>query len=822
MNPAELKRLNITPDPKILPMLGEITLLPAQCIAELCDNSIDSFIRSYELGKDSISKYRIDIFVPRDDSIQGEITIKDNGTGMIEDELVSAVKAGWSGNEDYFGLNLGLFGMGFNIATARLGRCTTIKTSIKGSDEWLVMRIDFDSMLETKTFETTLTKIPKDDSELSGTEVTISKLKDDQIKWFSKTSNQLKLRKSLGNFYSAMIRKDNPYPIAINIKVNNKNAVITKDVMWGSVDDPINFIDVCDMAGHTLGTTTKGWGTLADGSEVTVPYNFEYELEERFFCQFHWRWLGEFEGEECSSCENSDHTNSKKPMIRGWLGIQKFDHLMDFGINLIRKGRVIEYKSKDLFYWTDNDGKENIGHPWDSQRGRGRIIGEIYLDDVAVNYTKDRFARESWIWQKLLEKLTHNEPLSNRTNLGFPKERTSPMSRYVQLFDRMTPATSKVNSQLEWLRVLGMSHKKPKEFAKKAESFADLYRKGDESYGQDSLYLELIKDSWKQKLGNLSDDDPNDPDFEIEPDQESDSDKETWENFTEKDNSIPPQVSFDTISKNIKTYKLIRLGYESPLEVGEKILPWTLILDGESALFVYLSKNLAKANNIKYLKPNFTPIDALLSDLSQIFYDSVKDSKDGPTYSQILTVLRDKYAEEIMPHDLRLETDEIKELCSNAINEIKKRLKDQNSDFHQNLFDMLNQRDQIALTRKISSRTTPDIKRLIKDGKCYDYMDGDMIVTLLEESPESFFDGICWEETYTGISTKSLSEDIELFENYRMRLKMRYLGYLVEAVAVDEGDIEVSDENDAIALQNVRYYTAAINLTDNLASIEED
>ena len=51
---------------------------------------------------------------------------------------------------------------------------------------------------------------------------------------------------------------------------------------------------------------------------------------------------------------------------------------------------------------------------------------------------------------------------------------------------------------------------------------------------------------------------------------------------------------------------------------------------------------------------------------------------------------------------------------------------------------------------------------------------------------------------------------------------MRYLGYLVEAVAVDEGDIEVSDENDAIALQNVRYYTAAINLTDNLTSIEED
>ena len=122
-------------------------------------------------------------------------TIKDNGTGMDKEELRKAVTAGWSSNE-YFGDNLGLFGMGFNIATARLGRCTTIKTTKKGMSNWLVLKIDFDELQGKKSWDTLLTEAPKEDERSSGTEIIITKLKDDQIKWFSKTSNHLKIRKS--------------------------------------------------------------------------------------------------------------------------------------------------------------------------------------------------------------------------------------------------------------------------------------------------------------------------------------------------------------------------------------------------------------------------------------------------------------------------------------------------------------------------------------------------------------------------------------------------------------------------------------------------
>ena len=45
--------------------------------------------------------------------------VRDNGPGMTIDRLENAVRAGWTGNDPVN--NLGMFGMGFNIATARLG-----------------------------------------------------------------------------------------------------------------------------------------------------------------------------------------------------------------------------------------------------------------------------------------------------------------------------------------------------------------------------------------------------------------------------------------------------------------------------------------------------------------------------------------------------------------------------------------------------------------------------------------------------------------------------------------------------------------------------
>ena len=41
---SELRKIDATPDPRMLKMLGEIPLKDWQCIAEFIDNSIDSFV----------------------------------------------------------------------------------------------------------------------------------------------------------------------------------------------------------------------------------------------------------------------------------------------------------------------------------------------------------------------------------------------------------------------------------------------------------------------------------------------------------------------------------------------------------------------------------------------------------------------------------------------------------------------------------------------------------------------------------------------------------------------------------------------------------
>lgn len=112
--------VDITPTPRILRTLGDIPFDIWQCFAELMDNSLDAFKEALSKGL-QIDNPRIDILWSNDTTpnSEREIVIQDNGLGMELATLQKAAKAGYSSNDPIH--NLGLFGMGFNIATARLG-----------------------------------------------------------------------------------------------------------------------------------------------------------------------------------------------------------------------------------------------------------------------------------------------------------------------------------------------------------------------------------------------------------------------------------------------------------------------------------------------------------------------------------------------------------------------------------------------------------------------------------------------------------------------------------------------------------------------------
>ena len=149
--------VDITPHPRILRMLGEIAFEPHKCIGELIDNSIDSFLNNPPTSSSSvISQPEINITVPHRRDVEGnrgQVVIEDNGAGMTLDGLVNAARAGYSGNSPVE--NLGLFGMGFNIATARLGRITQLRSGVIGENHWSVIEIKLDALQRQRSFTIT-------------------------------------------------------------------------------------------------------------------------------------------------------------------------------------------------------------------------------------------------------------------------------------------------------------------------------------------------------------------------------------------------------------------------------------------------------------------------------------------------------------------------------------------------------------------------------------------------------------------------------------------------------------------------------------------
>ena len=93
------QELDLTPDPRILQMLGEIDLHQWRCIAELIDNGIDGLMQAARSGS-PIDTPEITVNIPTSNKGDARVSVKDNGPGMSIDVLEKAVKAGWTSNNN--------------------------------------------------------------------------------------------------------------------------------------------------------------------------------------------------------------------------------------------------------------------------------------------------------------------------------------------------------------------------------------------------------------------------------------------------------------------------------------------------------------------------------------------------------------------------------------------------------------------------------------------------------------------------------------------------------------------------------------------------
>src|SRR5438045_3117307 len=98
LNSDELGNLadfDLSPDPRILPMLGEINLPQWRCVAELVDNSIDGFISLARAGL-AQGQPCVRVMLPTSDAGSARLTVRDNGPGMSSETLERSVRAGWT------------------------------------------------------------------------------------------------------------------------------------------------------------------------------------------------------------------------------------------------------------------------------------------------------------------------------------------------------------------------------------------------------------------------------------------------------------------------------------------------------------------------------------------------------------------------------------------------------------------------------------------------------------------------------------------------------------------------------------------------------
>jgi hypothetical protein len=399
-----MENFNLTPPPAFLDALGRIPFKGWQCIAELIDNSIDAIINNQAKLKDF--QKGISVFIPTKGKIalNEPLVIEDWGIGMSEKQLENAVKAGFS-NKATDG-NLGLFGMGFNVATSKLAYTVQVWSSMEDMDEEIGVCIDLREMKKSGSYSRPKMTRKKRPDKKSGTRIEIYDYKPEA----STLLQSKQIYRELNRAYSERIFSK--YGIKIN--VNGEDVTPFKFCVWD-----------------------KNRSVKVKYDDIPVIYEIDEQLKEEMFCENCLAWLGDSVDTtlkiECPHCNTSDRIVKKDIYVSGWVGIQRFSDTEHYGIDISRNGRILCKLDKSLFHWDNENAKDDPRfhpeYPRDTTYIGGRIVGQIEANFVVPKYTKDDFEREDANWKAVVNYLRGEMPFQPdlAAIYGFKKLNRSPI-----------------------------------------------------------------------------------------------------------------------------------------------------------------------------------------------------------------------------------------------------------------------------------------------------------------------------------------------------------------------------------------------------------
>ena len=458
-----MNTLDITPTPRILRTLGEIPFQTWQCVAELIDNSIDAFLSDKtaipeEDERKIVVTWASDSVATDDRAIE----VTDNACGMSIEQLQNAGRAGYSSNDPVG--NLGLFGMGFNISTARLGEVTTIMTTRRGDSDWVGIKIDFQKLIDTRRFDAPIIHMAKSNPAEHGTKITISRLRHGILTELPNKENEIRQR--LEAIYASLL---NNQEIAIYVKgrqLRPRNHCVWSESRYVRYSD--QNVSARMMIDRNLGDALFD---LSRNCYLTADEAEQYYVDQQ-------------EGRDLPA-----HIIERGKRLTGWLGIQRYADPNDFGIDFIRNGRKILISDKSLFqYENPITGQKELQYPLELGTSvGGRIVGELHVDYLLPTYQKNDFDRSDNSWAQTVEAICGVGPFlpKSRKALGFSEQNPSPLCVLVNAFRRVDKGTKCLFA--------------PNDVAKR---YAAEFRKGIRDYLDDILWWKAAQEEdQKQSTG---------------------------------------------------------------------------------------------------------------------------------------------------------------------------------------------------------------------------------------------------------------------------------------------------------------------------------
>lgn len=714
--------IDITPSPRVLRMLGQIDFQPWQCLAELVDNSIDAFIDQVSAGIPAINP-RIDIQLPTEAQLQsgdGVITIKDNACGMVPEDLKNAVRAGYSGNDPVE--KMGLFGMGFNISTARMGRRTEVWTTKAEDPEWTGVIIDFESLERQKTFHAPMETRRKSPSEIAegvhGTEIRITRLEADRVRPLTRGVGKRKTRDKLGKIYGRVMVR-----LGIEVNYDGDRVAPYEHCAWGA----------------NRSVETQAFGRVPARIDIDVT------LDPRRFCTTCWVWLQDGD-DACPSCGLMDNVIERTRRLKGWLGVQRYFDKEHYGIDLIRNGRVIEELNKSFFMFVDENGGQSLEYPIDATHWGGRIIGELEIDFVRVSHQKDAFDKLDPEWRKVVEIVRGKSPLqpkiAERMGLG---RNESPLAKlfagyrkgYAGLKDLVPglPDGSGLNSGL-------------------VQEYVERFYEGDSAYRADDKWYELVLQAEKGKRGASAGADDAAGDFPLAV-QETPNDK-----YPEppggavapppRTREQPPRVDAELDEELSGAYRLDELpgdivvrveAYRHKKDIGGK--PFAIEPAGYEFRFDFNPRSAFFEEGMEL------PADCLLIDLAQHFLSLSGQSPRTHPVSSLCRILRGKYFPSTCG-DLATSA----AAASTMISELRRHF-DENLPEEAPIDARLIPQGQLSLIKRSALQseglTPQEVEALVPEGKFSRFVASNFVIELMRHWPGSAMDGRFFSSPYYGL-----------------------------------------------------------------------